>query len=112
MAPAVVARINGMMQQVLQSDTVGAAPFELTAVGAVVRSNRHTDVVLDQVVQETVDATLPLKLVEQQADHTLHLLVGVQGKRAGRQLDVAGGRMIEHLAASGFVQQALIHPRA
>src|SRR5215471_4863513 len=80
-APAVVPRINGMMQQVLQRDTVGAAPFELTAVGAVVRSNRHADVVLDQVVQEAADATLPLKLVEQQADHTLYLLVGVQGER-------------------------------
>lgn len=64
-----------------------------------VEDNR--DVVLDQVVQEAADATLPLKLIEQQANHALHLLVGVQSERAGRQLDVAGGRMIEHLAASG-----------
>src|SRR5205823_7594058 len=38
-APAVVARIKGMMQQVWQGDAVGATPFELTAVGAVVRPN-------------------------------------------------------------------------
>src|SRR5262249_47396251 len=63
-APAVVPRINGMMQQVLQGDTVRATPFELTAVGAVVRPNRHTDVVLDQIVQEPVNAALPLELLE------------------------------------------------
>jgi hypothetical protein len=72
------------MQQVLQGDTVGAAPFELAAVGAVVRPDRHAEVVRDQVVQQAVDAALPLELVEQQADHAPHLLVGAQGERAGR----------------------------
>ena len=101
-----------MVQQILEGDTIRATPFELTAVGAIVGPNRHTDVVLDKILQQTMNAAVPLKLIEQQVEHTLYLLIGVQGKRAGRQLDVAGGRMIEHLAASGFVQQALIHPRA
>ena len=100
------------MQQVLQRDAVGATPFELTAVGTVVRPDRHADAVRDQVAQQAVDAAVPLELVEQQADHALHLLVGVQGERARRQLDVAGGRVVEHLAAARLVQQALVHPRA
>jgi hypothetical protein len=55
-APVVVPRINGMMQQVLQGDTVRAPPFELTTVGAVVRPDRHTDVVLDQIVEKELEA--------------------------------------------------------
>src|SRR5262245_19668609 len=39
MAPAVVAGVNGMMQQVLQGDPVGTTPLELTTVGTTMWSN-------------------------------------------------------------------------
>jgi hypothetical protein len=65
---------------------------------------------MDQVAQQPVQAGLAVELVEDQPDHGLDLLVGVQGQGAVGQFDGADGRVAEQLAAPRLVQLALIHP--
>jgi hypothetical protein len=112
MTPTVITGVDRTTQQVLQRDPVGAVPFELAPVGTRVRSDRHANTVVDQIAQHAVDRPQPIEEIEDHPDDTLGLLVRVQREDSRRQLHVAGGGVIVHLAASSFVQQSLVHATA
>ena len=112
MTPAVIAGIDRMTQKVLQGDTVGAMPFELASVRTCMGPDRHADAVPDQVTQHALDRPEPIEEIEDQTDHALDLLVGIEREGSREQLHVAAGGMIKHLTPFGFVEQALIHAAA
>ena len=112
MAPAVITRVNRMAQQVLQCDPVGTMPFELAPVGTGVWPDRHANSVIDQITQHALVRPQPIEEIEDQTDDILDLLVCVQCENSSGQLHIAAGRVIEHLAASRFVQQPLVHAAA
>jgi hypothetical protein len=109
MTPAVIASVNRMTQQILQSNSVGTVPFELVPVRTGVRPDRHANSMLDQITQHTVNRPQPIEEIEDQPDDVLDLLVCIQCEDPSGQLHVAAGRVIVDLAASRFVQQPLVH---
>jgi hypothetical protein len=109
MPVTVIAGIDRVVQQVHQRLAVGTMPFQLPSVRPAVGSHRQADAVMHQVTQQPVDTPLAVELIEQQAYHGLRLLVGVEGQPLGHA-DVANGRMVEQLAATGLVQPPFVHP--
>ena len=84
------------------------APLQVAPIRPVVRADPDADAVLDEILQEPVDALELVEFVEDQADDLLDLLVGVEGELAGGELDVADRRADEQLAAHRLVPPPLI----
>ena len=68
--------------------------------------------IVPEVAGHGVGGPQLIELVEDQADDTPDLLVGVQRQAAGRRLDVSDRRVGEQLAAAGLVELAAFEATA
>ena len=93
----------------LQGDPIGTTPLQLTTLRPLMRPHRHQDLMPHQKAQQAAHRPLPLELLEDQPDDPLNLLVGIQREAAVRRFDIADRRMVVDRAATGLVQQALVH---
>jgi hypothetical protein len=64
--------------------------------------DRHLDLPLDQVAEHAVERPEPREGAEDEADHVLRLLVGVEDGLAGRAAHVADRQRDRELAALGL----------
>ena len=91
---------------------VGSRHSQLATVRSGMRSNARADVMSEHVTKDLADRTQPLELVENQADNSTGLLIGVKIEPAIWRTNVADRRVQKDLSAPDLVEQPLAHPSA
>ena len=82
-------------QQVLQGRPVRPPPLQLPLGRAAGDTHGDADLVVNQVPEQSVQRGLAVELVEDQPDHGLDLLVGIDRPFAAGEADVAERRRAE-----------------
>ena len=67
---------------------------------------------MHQVAEQPVQSVLAVELIRKETHNRLNLFVGVDDKRATRQLDVADGRQVEHRARARLLSLPWYMPRS
>ena len=108
-APGVSARIGRMTQQLPQRFSLRLVPLQLSGLRSARGPERQLHLVLPQITQHAADAAQDGELLQDQASHLLHLLVGIELQFAGRPDDIARRRLAQPLAAPTAIQTAGLH---
>ena len=104
------AGVDRMLEQVLQGCAVGTPPHHRAARQAAVLPHPQRDLVGDEIAQQRVDGPQLRELAEDQPNHLLDLLVGVEDERAGVAPHVPHGWDQRQLAPARLGQQPLSQP--
>src|SRR4029077_13659832 len=109
-AVAVIARVEWMPQRASDGVARRDPPFEPAAVGAAVRAHSKGNAVVVEVAEDLAHGPQPLELLEDEADDSLDLLVGIEDQSPAGGSQVTARRQDEQFAAAGLVEHALTHP--
>ena len=88
----VCARIQRVLEHIVQGHAIGPAPLERPFGGAFPHADPELDVVLHQRAQEGMPRAELLKLAKDQPDHVLDLGIGIIDHRAGGIVEIANGQ--------------------
>ena len=109
-AVGVIPGVDRVVQHVLQCLPGRAPPLELPLRRAGMHPDRQLDLLLDQVAEHPVERPEPREGAEDEADHVLRLLIGVEDGLAGRPAHVADRQRDGQVTALGLGQLARQHP--
>jgi hypothetical protein len=103
MAPALGARIERVVPQVLSGHAPGAPPLQWPPLSTKVGPNRHAHIVGHAIAEQALQTALLLDDVTDEAPDPLRLLIGIELVIAGGSPDIAPRGMLEPCTAPCLV---------
>ena len=102
--------VGRVAEHVLHPGPARPAPRQLPALGSLTHPHSELDVVVRQEAQHRIHRAQPLEQVEDQADHGLDLLIGIQGHLARGAAHETGRQRHGQLPPPGLGQPPRPHP--